>query len=108
MATLTTKTIAVTGTDPTFVAASAGGDAVQPHHSGFLHVRNGSGASVTVTVAVPGTTKFGQAEPDVPVVVPAGTDRLIGPLSYDLADSTDLVHVTYSAVTSVTVAALVL
>lgn len=109
MATLTTKSIAVTGTDPTFVAANAGGNEVQPHHSGFLHVKNGSGASVTVTVAVPGTTKYGQAEPDVPVVVPAGGDRVIGPLGYDLADPTDgLVHVTYSAVASVTVASLVL
>lgn len=109
MATLTTHSIAISGTDPAYAAASAGGDAVQPHARAHLHVKNGDASSKTVTIAVPGTTRYGQAEPDVAVVVPAGGERVIGPLDYGLADPTDgLVHVTYSAVTSVTVSALVL
>ena len=61
----------------------------------------------TVTVVVPGNTRYGQADPDVTITVPAGGTSLIGPLPRDLADPADgLVHITYSAVTSLTVAAV--
>lgn len=108
MATLPYRKVAIAGTNPQLQAAAVGGDKVAPNDHGCLMVRNGSGASITVTVAVPGNTKYGQAEPDVAVSVPAGADRFIGPFGEDLGDrATDgLVAITYSAVTTVTVAAL--
>lgn len=110
MATLTYKQPVITGTDPALVAASGGGDKVAPNDRGYLHVRNASGAPITVTVVVPGNTQFAQAAPDVAVVVPATTgERLIGPFPAILADPTDgLVAITYSGVTSLTVAAITL
>lgn len=108
MSTLAYRKVAIGGTNPQYAAASAGGDKVAANPRGFLLVRNGGGSSITVTVAVPGNTKYGQAAPDVAVTVPNATDRLIGPFPDDLADrATDnLVAITYSGVTSVTVAAI--
>lgn len=107
MATLQYSQISIAGTLAAPVAASAGGDKVAPNDRGFLDVNNGSGASITVTVDVPGNTKYGQAAPDVAVAIAAGARRRIGPFPADLAQAADgLVAITYSAVTSVTVEAL--
>jgi hypothetical protein len=110
MATLTYKQPGITGTDPGFAAASGGGDKVAPNDRGYLHVRNASGSPITVTVNVPGNTKYAQANPSVAVSVPATTgERLIGPFPADLAQVSDgLVSITYSGVTSLTVAAITL
>ena len=107
MATLAYQSAKIAGTALTFAAATSGGDKVPPDAEGILLVVNGSGSSITVTVAVPGKTRFGQDEPDVAVAVAAGKTAAIGPLPQALADSSDgLVHITYSAVTTVTVAAV--
>ena len=97
----------VAGTAVDFTAADAAGDTVPPNSRGALMVRNGDTTAKTVTVVTPGNTRYGQADPDVPVTVAAGATALIGPFPQDLADPADgLVHVTYSAVTAVTVAAI--
>lgn len=106
MALLTRQTATITGLEATYVAASAGGDTVAPGDNVVLHVKNDDATDKTVTVVVPGTS-FGQALPDVDVVVTAGEDRFIGPLSAGLATD-GVVSITYSAVTSVTVAAIAL
>ena len=117
MATLTKQRIAQNGLAPTFVAAAGGGDKVrvrdEPDSGGrtFLVVKNGSGASVTVTLDDPNSSApVGalQFNPDVAVAVPAGAERWIGPLSDGrfTNDSDGLVAWTYSAVTSVTVAVM--
>ena len=107
MTNLSYQSAKIGGTPVTLAAATAGGDTVQPNSRGALLVQNGSGASVTVTVAVPGNTKYGQPEPDVAVTVAAGAYELIGPFPQDLGDPADgLVHVTYSAAASVNVAAV--
>ncbi len=104
MATLGYAQAAIAGTNPSLAAASAGGDKIAPNDRGALMVRNGGGSSVTVTLAWPGNSKYGPANPDPTVTVPAGADRFIGPLGSDLADPLDgLVAITYSGVTSVTV-----
>jgi hypothetical protein len=106
MAALTTQTATPEGTTLTMSAASGGGDTFVPGSSTCLLVRNGDASSKTVTVVVPGT-KYGQANPDIPVVVAAGAIAILGPYSSDLVDPTDgQVDVTYSATTSVTVAAV--
>lgn len=105
MALLAPQQVGITGLKPTMQAAAGGGDTIRPDDRARLHVKNGDAASKTVTIVVPGTT-FGQANPDVAAVIPAGEEwdfagfgdpRLIDP-------TTGLVSVTYSAVTSVTVA----
>lgn len=107
MANLSFQSAKITGGGVTLAPATAGGDTLAPNIRGALLVQNGSGASVTVTVVVPGNTKYGQANPDVAVAVAAGGYELIGPLPSDLADPADgLVHVTYSAAASVNVAAV--
>jgi len=85
----------------TMPAASAGGDKVAPTANAALLVRNGDASSKTVTMAVPGNTRFGQADPDPGYVVPAGAIAVI-PIRYDAADTaTDgLVAFTYSNTTS--------
>lgn len=104
MALIAPQQIAITGTTPTFAAASGGGDTVAPDDRAFLRVKNASGGAITVTVVVPGTT-YGQNNPDVAVNVPATTgDVLIGPLVPALADPTGVISITYSGVTSLTVA----
>lgn len=95
-----------TGQAVTMQAASGGGDTIPVSANGALLVRNGDASQKTVTIVVPGE-QYGQARPDIPVVVAAGATALIGPFPFDLADPvTRLVNVTYSAVTSVTVAAI--
>lgn len=107
MATLTTQTIVAAGLAPTFAAAAGGGDKVVPGDRTFLHVKNGGGSPITVTVAVPGTFYAAVANPDLTVTVDAAGEKLI-PVPPLFADSSDsgLAAVTYSGVTSVTVAAL--
>lgn len=95
------------GTALNFVAASAGGDTFPPNNDGVLLVRNDSAGAITVTVVVPGSTKYGQADPDVTVPVAAGATSAVGPFPADLADPDDnQVHVTYTAAASVSVAAV--
>lgn len=107
MATLVYQKAALGGRTVTAVAASVGGDKVAPNDRGVLSVRNGSGGSINVTIKVPGNTRFGQAEPDVVVAVPAGAEKVFGPFPRALAASVDgLVEINYSAVTTVTVAAV--
>lgn len=103
---LTAKTSAVAAVNPP--AASAGGDKVAPNDRGMVVFRNGDAASKTVLLAVPGNTKYGQANPDVTYTVPAGQIAFIGPMSADLADPADgLVAITYpGGVTSCTVVAV--
>lgn len=108
MATLTPVQAQLAGAVVTMAAASAGGDKVDGSDSVAVLVTNGSGASIDVTISVPGKTRAGQDEPDVTVAVAAGASKLIGPLLDFLEDrATDrLVHIGYSATTTVTVAAL--
>lgn len=91
------------GTAITYAAAAAGGDTLGRTNGGVLRVKNGGAGSVTVTVVTPGNTKYGQADPDVPVTVAAGAEVAIGPFPDALAVD-GVISVTYSAVTSVTVA----
>ena len=105
MATLTTAAITPAGTDPAFVAATGAGDKVVPGDTTYLHVKNASGVSVTVTITAVGLCSQGSPHNSV-VVVPTVSDRIIGPITSRFAAVSDgLAAVTYSAVTSVTVAA---
>lgn len=95
------------GNEVDLIAATAAGDTIRPSRNGALLVRNADAAAKTITVVTPGSTRYGQVDPDVPVVVAAGATALIGPFPQDLAAPDDgLVHITYSAVTALSVAAV--
>lgn len=104
MAALAKQLAKQAGTALTFTAAAVGGDTVPCESGTALIVKNGSGSSVTVTVVTPGT-KSGLAIADQTVAVAAGAETIIGPFGSDFADTTDgRAHVSYSSVTTVTVA----
>lgn len=103
MAILTALVPSATGTTYTTNAASAGGDKVTPGNCSIL-VTNGSGASITLTVDVPGNDQFGLARPDIAITIAAGTSKLCGPFPTSIANPADgYVNLSYSATTSVTV-----
>jgi hypothetical protein len=104
MAVIAPQVVQVAGTAPTYAAASAGGDTVAAGDRTWIHVKNGSGSPVTVTIVTPGTVA-GLAIADITVSVPATTgEKLIGPLTASLVG--DPAQISYSASATVTVAAL--
>jgi hypothetical protein len=107
MAILATQAVALAGLNPTYSSAAAGGDKVEVGDRNFIHVKNGSASSVTVTLTATAAV-FGQAVTNITVAVPASAERMIGPIQPGLLQSaTDgLCAVGYSAAASVTVASL--
>ncbi len=107
MATLATQTIALAGLAPTYSAAAGGGDKCEVGDRNFLHVKNGSGSPVTVTLTATAAVR-GQAVGNVVVSVPASGERMIGPLAADLltSPSDGLCGIGYSSATTVTVASV--
>lgn len=107
MATLTTQVVALSGLAPSYATAAGGGDKCETGERNFLHVKNGAGSPVTVTLTTTALVK-GQSVTNVTVSVPAAGERMIGPLSSDLLRnaSDGLCAIGYSSATSVTVAAL--
>lgn len=110
MALLTLQTIVAAGLAPTTTAAAGGGDTVAlasaTDANSFLQVTNGGGSPITVTLADPGATPAGNTTTAPANSVAAGATKLF-PLNPALVNpSTGVINVTYSAVTSVTVAAI--
>lgn len=113
MALMTVQDIVVAGLNPVYSAA-ANGDTFADDGRGrtFLHVKNGGGGSINVTIPaqvasvnVPGYGSLARA--DLVVAVAAGAERMIGPFAeIAFKNSSGLVTVNYSAVTSVTSAAI--
>ncbi len=108
MATLTVQQIANTGLEPTYAAASAGGDVFEFTADAFIHVKNGDASSHTVSVVSQYSATPGIAPADIDVAIPSGEERMIGPFKRDFFENsaTGEVELTYDAVTSVTIAAL--
>lgn len=114
MATLNVQDLVKSGAlEATYVAAAAGGDEMPNDGKTLLHVKNASGVQVTVTVTAQQVLKdFGGSHgvytrANIAEAIPAGEERLIGPLPATAWNNVNgRAAVTYSAVTSVTVAAL--
>lgn len=110
MALLATQSITSAGLTPTTAAASVGGDTVQPASLAddrvTLYVNNASGSPITVTIADPGKTPAGNAGTAPAVSVAATTAMYIPIPAGAINPATGLASITYSAVTTVTVAAL--
>lgn len=107
MATLALQpTTSPTGTTLTFAAAAVGGDKCPVGTNVLLLVRNDSASSVTVTLDATGLVFNGLAVPDTAVVVAAGAEAVVPVSDHYRASADGLAAITYSAVTTVTVAAL--
>jgi hypothetical protein len=98
-------TRAGTGLNPTYAAASGGGDTVKTGKNVFLHVKNGHSSPQTVTIATPGSVG-GLAIADLAIAVPNAGERMIGPIDDTFRDSNGLAAITYSGTTLLTVAAI--
>lgn len=97
----------ITGTLVNYAAADATGHTFSYNPRGLLLVKNGSGGSINVTVVVPGNDQYGSVRPDPVIAIAAAAEKAIGPFPQDLVDpATGSILVTFSAVTSVTVAML--
>ena len=104
MATLSVENAVITGLEATMNACAGGGDEFVNDGNVIAYIENGSGGDITVTFATPKTVE-GLAVADAAVVVTAAEARFVGP--FDPAvfnDSAGKVQVTYSGVTSLTMA----
>ena len=98
------KISAAAGTAITFAAAAGGGDTYKPtDDASKLLVKNDSAGSIDVTIPVPATVA-GLAVSSRVVAVAAGALKAIPLLRVYADPADDLVDITYSAVTTVTVA----
>jgi len=106
MAVLTVQRITQDGVTPSFVSADVGGDEFANGGRTFFYVKNGGASQITVTVDSVKQCNFG-FDHDLTVDIPAGEERIIGPFDPGrFNNSSARVAVSYSDVTSVTVAAL--
>ena len=108
MATLSVQSVVRAGMTPSYASAGASGDVFAWSQNAFLHVKNGSASSITVTIASQlDPAPVGAVAQDLTVTIGAGAEKMIGPFyapAYKNADGN--VEVTYSDTTTVTVAAL--
>lgn len=106
---ITPQKVSSTGATVTFEPANVDGNSFAPSRGRALHVRNGSGASITVTVPTPGTVE-GLAITDRTFTIAAGAHAAFGSgaaaVSGLYAQTDGTVHIDYSAVTTVTVAVI--
>lgn len=105
MATLSAQQITPAGTAVTYAAATGGGDRMPVGPTTFLHVKNGGGSSITATInsITPCSQGF---DHDLAVAVAAGADKMIGPIGERFRDTDNLAGITYTGVTTVTVAVI--
>jgi hypothetical protein len=113
MAALTLQTIVEAGVTPSYASAAGGGDTAKNDNGDvFLHVKNGSGGALTVTVTAQKTSAItpgmgSTTKSNVAVSVGAGSEEMIGPfapLAFNNASGN--LAITYSGVTSLTIAAI--
>lgn len=106
MATLSIQPMGVGGLTPAYAAATVTtGDKAPTGRGRFLHVKNGGGAPINVTLTTPGTDAYGNAIADKVVAVTNGADAMI-PLHDGYRASDGLATFVCSVVTSVTIAAI--
>lgn len=113
MALLAPIILAQAGVSPSYTAATAGGDAFPNNldERTFFIVKNGGGSTITVSINPQITSAKVSGLGTLPVSpvsvsVAASGEKWIGPFPSSFTDSAGNVNVTYSAVTSVTVAAV--
>jgi hypothetical protein len=98
--------IVPTGLEQTYASAHTDGNKFSNDGHMFLHVKNGAGAPINVTIQTAALYE-GLAVADVVVAVTNGEERMIGPFPVNIYNQVDgMVYVDYSSVTTITVAVL--
>jgi hypothetical protein len=106
MAILSVQIIPLIGLEPSYAAADVGGDEFVNSGRDFIHVKNGHTSEQTVTMNSQTACSFG-FDHDAAVAIPASEERMIGPFPKNrFDDSNGKVLITYSGVTSLTIAVL--
>lgn len=110
-ATLAPQALSLGGVTPTYNAAAAGGDTFVNDGRTYLHLKNGSGAAITVTIAaVPSFADNALGDVTLPnsaITVPAGGEKLVGILPPSrFNDVNGRANLSYSGVTSLGVAVI--
>lgn len=108
MATLTIQELSSDGLQATYDPADVAGDdfdnaLAAGKNAPFIHVKNGDASPIDVTPAIVQTVDGQSVVPKVHSI-PAGGEKFIGPFDRTAYGST--VNLTYSSVTSVTIAVL--
>lgn len=114
MAAITPQQISEAGVaDVTFTAAAGGGDTIAWHSSLLVIVKNDSGGSITVTAGeqAPASITDGRygtvTKSDATLAVGAGDIGIFGPFPRaGFRDSSGNLNLTYSGVTSLTIAGI--
>lgn len=106
MAVLTVQhTTGTTGLVPTFTAAAGGGDSFVNVGGAVLQVKNADSVSHTATITCQTACSLGGTSVhNIAIAVAAGATAMIGPFGFNYNDAAGSVQITYSAVTSMTVA----
>lgn len=105
MADLDAQRMTLSGLQPTYSSAAAGGDTAPVGSDVFIHVKNGDASAHTVTVATPGTVGD-LAIADAAQAIDAGEEAFIPMRATYRNAATGRASITYDAVTSVTIAVL--
>tara|TARA_R100000789_G_scaffold5657_1_gene9715 strand:- start:11533 stop:11877 length:345 start_codon:yes stop_codon:yes gene_type:complete len=112
MAELTVQQITETGGAATYVSAELEGDTADNNGNMFLHIKNGGGGEITATITALTTSvdsgMYGDlTKANATIAIAGGTQAFIGgfaPAAFN--DGNGEIAITYSGVTSVTIAAL--
>lgn len=104
---LTVQRVALTGVVPSYAAANADGSNVLNSGRVMLHVKNGGGAPINVTIQDAVSCSHGVQHTET-VAVANGAEKMIGPFDRTRFNnaSTGKFLVNFSDVASVTVAAI--
>ena len=112
MATITAQQITQAGLKPVYAAAAVAGDKVLNTGIQYFHVKNASAVSVTSSVTPVITTVIDPllgtlVKETATLILGAGEEGFLGPFETEAFNSTTgTIEIEYTAVTSVTVAAL--
>lgn len=112
MGAIAIQTISESGKVATYGATEGTGDTVENNGKVFLHYKNGSGSEITVTITAQTTSVDSSVYGDLTKAnatqaIAASGECFIGPFAPPAYNnSSSQIVVTYSAVTSLTVAAL--
>ena len=112
MAELTLQQITEAGGSVTYSAAAADGDTADNGGTTFLHIKNGSGESITVTITAETTSVDSNIYGDLTkanasIAIAGSGEAFIGPFKpAAFNDGDGEIAITYSGVTSLTIAAL--
>lgn len=108
MAALTLQSVVAAGIIPAYAAVNSQDTViVNTAQRNFLHVKNGSGGSINVTINAVKTSARVQGVgvvtiTDEVVAVGAGAEKMIGPFTEAYMDTDGTVTIDYSGTTSVT------